>query len=115
MHGRKATLRQTNDEPASRLPPFITAQADGVLLAIKLQPRASRNEIGDPLGNELRIKVTAPPVDSAANQSLISLLAAILDCSGSQLELIRGHTSRHKTVKVHGLSAQRILQALGQR
>ena len=49
-----------------KLPAFITAQPDGVLLAIKLQPRASRNEIGEPLGNELRVKVTAPPVDSAA-------------------------------------------------
>ena len=53
------------------LPGFISVQPDGVSLAIKLQPRASANEIGEPLGNELRIKVTAPPVDAAANKALI--------------------------------------------
>ena len=55
------------------LPGFLTVQTDGVSLAIKLQPRASANEIGEPLGNELRIKVTAPPVDAAANAEVDSL------------------------------------------
>jgi uncharacterized protein (TIGR00251 family) len=114
MHGRKATMRQTA-EPAFRLPAFITAQSDGLLLAIRLQPRASKNEIGEPIGNELRIRVTAPPVDSAANRSLISLLAGIFDCPPNKLELIRGHTSRHKTVRVCGLSAQRVLEAIAQK
>ena len=52
----------------------------GTLLSVKLQPRASRNEIGEPLGDELKIKVTAPPVDSAANQALIEFLAETLKC-----------------------------------
>ena len=77
------------------LPPFLREQADGVLLSIKLQPRASRNEIGEPLGEELKIKVTAPPVDSAANEALIKLLAEKLDCPRSKVELIRGRTARH--------------------
>ena len=54
---------------------FIKVQADGLYLAIKLQPRASKNEIGEVLGDELKIKVTAPPVDAAANQALVDLLA----------------------------------------
>jgi uncharacterized protein (TIGR00251 family) len=74
------------------LPPSLREQADGVLLSIKLQPRASRNEIGEPLGEELKIKVTAPPVDSAANEALIKLLAEKLNCSRSKVELIRGQT-----------------------
>ena len=85
------------------LPGYLTVQPDGVSLAIKLQPRASENEIGEPLGNELRIKVTAPPVDAAANEALIRLLAATLDCPRGKVELIRGHTSRHKVVKVLGV------------
>jgi uncharacterized protein (TIGR00251 family) len=76
-------------------PPFLREQADGVLLSIKLQPRASRNEIGEPLGEELKIKVVAPPVDSAANEALIKLLAEKLDCPRSKVELIRGRTARH--------------------
>ena len=87
------------------LPAWLKPQSDGVLLAIKLQPRASKNEILDALGGELRIKVTAPPVDAAANEALVRLLAEVLDCPRSKVELIRGHTSRHKTIKLHGLDA----------
>ena len=70
--------------------------------------------IGEALGNELRIKVTAPPVDSAANEALIRFLAGILDCPRNSVELLRGQTSRHKTVKLHGLSAQQVLARLAE-
>ncbi|MCU0783111.1 MAG: DUF167 domain-containing protein [Verrucomicrobia bacterium] len=91
------------------LPGFLTVQPDGVSLAIKLQPRASANEIGKPLGNELRIKVTAPPVDAAANEALLRLLAETLDCPRGAAVLLRGQTSRHKIVKLHGISAAHVL------
>ena len=87
-------------------PGYLRAHGDGLLLSVKLQPRASRNEIGEALGNELRIKVTAPPVDAAANDALIRLLAARLDCPRNKVELIRGHTSRHKLVKLYGISLE---------
>ncbi len=87
-------------------------QADGVLLTVKLQPRASKNEIGAALGDELRIKVTAPPVDAAANQALIELLADTLNCSRGQVKLVRGQTSRHKTIRLHGLSIEAVVKAL---
>ena len=74
------------------------------MLAVKLQPRASANDIGEPLGGELRIKVTAPPVDAAANEALVRLLAERLDCPRGRIELVRGHTSRHKVVKLHGIA-----------
>lgn len=93
-------------------PSFLRVQADGVLLSVKLQPRASANEIGEPLGDELRIKVTAPPVDAAANEALLRLLADELDCPRGKVELVRGQTSRHKTIKLHGLSAEVVLTAL---
>jgi len=94
------------------LPGFLSVQPDGVIVSIKLQPRASRNEIGEALGNELRIKVTAPPVDSAANEALIRLLAEALDCPRGRVELVRGHTSRHKTIKVQGLDAATVAAKL---
>jgi uncharacterized protein (TIGR00251 family) len=93
-------------------PGFLRVQSDGVLLSIKLQPRASIDEIGQPLGNELRIKVTAPPVDAAANTALVRLLAETLDCPRNRVELVRGHTSRHKTVKVTGISAVQAMSLL---
>jgi uncharacterized protein (TIGR00251 family) len=91
---------------------FLRAQPDGVLLSVKLQPRASKNEIGAPLGDELKIKVTAPPVDAAANQALIELLSEKLDCPRGRVELVRGQTSRHKTVKLHGLTPEEVLKTL---
>jgi uncharacterized protein len=94
------------------MPPFLRAQPDGLLLSVKLQPRASANEIGEPLGNELRIKVTAPPVDAAANEALVKLLAKQLGCPRNQVELLRGHTSRHKTVKLYGFAAEDVLTLL---
>ena len=93
-------------------PGFLREQPDGVFLYIKLQPRASANEIGNPLGNELRVKVTAPPVDSAANEALVRLLADLFDCPRRRVELVRGHTSRHKTVKLHGVSTEVVLARL---
>jgi len=86
----------------------LREQSDGVLLSIKLQPRSSANEIGEPLGNELRIKVTAPPVDGSANEALVRLLADALGCPRNRVELLRGHGSRHKTVKLHGFSVSEV-------
>ena len=94
------------------MPGFLRAQADGVLLSVKLQPRASANEIGDALGNELRIKVTAPPVDAAANEALVKLLAQQLDCPRNRVDLVRGHTSRHKTIKLYGLTPEDVAAKL---
>jgi uncharacterized protein (TIGR00251 family) len=95
------------------MPGFLRVQADGVLLSVKLQPRASANEIGEALGNELRIKVTAPPADAAANEALVKLLAQQLDCPRNRVELVRGHTSRHKIVKLYGLAAEDVVKGLG--
>jgi uncharacterized protein (TIGR00251 family) len=94
------------------MPTFLHATPDGVVMSIKLQPRASANAIGEALGNELRVKVTAPPVDAAANEALVRLLADTLDCPRNCVELVRGQTSRHKTVRVHGLSAEGVLARL---
>jgi uncharacterized protein len=93
-------------------PAFLRAQSDGVLLSVKVQPRASTNQIGEPLGDELRIKIAAPPVDSAANEALVRFLAERLDCARSAVDLVRGHASRHKVVKLHGLSATNVLARL---
>ncbi len=92
--------------------PFLQEERAGVYLAVKLQPRASKNEIEGLLGNELKIHVTAPPVDAAANQALVDLLAEKLDCARGAVRIVRGQTSRHKTVRILGLDANTILSRL---
>lgn len=94
------------------LPAFIRIQNGVVCLAIKLQPRASKNAIGQALGNELKIKVTAPPVDSAANEALTRFLAEKLDCPRASIQLLRGHTSRHKLIALQGITPDEILAKL---
>lgn len=94
-------------------PDFLRVQPDGVLLSVKLTPRASASEIGEALGSELRIKVTAPPVDAAANEALLKLLARQLHCPRNRVDIVRGHTSRHKVIKLYGFTPEDVIGKLG--
>jgi uncharacterized protein len=96
------------------MPPagHLREASGGTLLSVKLQPRASTNEISGLLGGELKIKVTAPPVDAAANQALFELLAERLGCACSRIELVRGKTSRHKTLMLHGFTPAPVCQKI---
>jgi hypothetical protein len=104
-------LRPSGMEPTS-LPRYVRPTADGVRLALKVQPRAAHNEIAGPLGDELRIRLTAPPVDSAANQALVEFLAERLGCPRRQVRLERGAASRHKIVRIQGLEAALVARRL---
>ena len=94
---------------------FLRETDGGLHLAVKLQPRSSKNQICEPLGDELRIKVTAPPVDSAANEAVVAFLAKQLGCPRGSVELVRGQTSRHKVIKLHGMTVDVVLEKLGQK
>lgn len=87
-------------------PPYLRQQSGAVLLALKVQPRASRNEIVGLLGTELKLKVTAPPVDSAANEAVIGFLAGKLNLPRRSVTLVRGQTSPHKTIRLEGISLE---------
>lgn len=96
------------------MPPFLRTHADGVYLSVKVQPRSTRSEIGEALGAELKIKVTAPPVDAAANEALLRLLADTLECPRGAVQLVRGQTSRHKVVFIRGMNVTVIEEKLRQ-
>jgi len=70
------------------------------LLRVRVQPRSSRNAIGDELDGVLQVRVTAPPAGGAANAMVIKLLAKHLGLAKSRLEVVRGHKSREKTVRI---------------
>jgi uncharacterized protein (TIGR00251 family) len=91
---------------------FLHAQGENVVVALRIQPRASRTEVGEPLGAELKVRVAAPPVDDAANEELLRFLARQLDCPRSRLRLLRGRTSRHKQIAVAGLSLDAVRSRL---
>lgn len=94
------------------MPPYLRAHSDGTYLAVKLQPRSAKNEIGEVVGAELKIKVTAPPVDAAANEALIRLLAERLGCSRSRVQIVRGQTARHKLIFIQHLEPRFIKERL---
>ncbi len=94
-------------------PGFLSEQPEGVLLRIKLQPRASRCEIGTVIDGKLKVKVMAPPVDHAANEALIEFLAGVLERPLGSVRLIRGSKARHKVVQITGLKAAEIERRLG--
>jgi uncharacterized protein len=82
---------------------------DGVTLRIKVQPRASKNEIQGIMEGALRVRLTSPPVDGEANAACSVFLGQVLGVAKSKVEIVGGHTSRVKVVKVAGLSRQQVL------
>lgn len=75
---------------------FYEWQGDALILRIKAQPKASKDEFCEVLGERLKIRITAPPVDGKANQHLIKFLARQFKVKQSQIELLAGETSRDK-------------------
>lgn len=86
--------------------PFLTVGGDGIILNIHVQPRASKNQICGLQGEELKIRLTSPPVEGAANKLCREFLADLFGVAKSYVEIISGESSRHKRVKICGDSAQ---------
>ena len=80
---------------------FFRWENEDLLLSIKVQPRASKDELAEILGDSLKVRITAPPVDGAANKHLIAFLAKVFKVSKSQVTLISGETGRDKRLRVH--------------
>ena len=84
---------------------------DGVTLAVRVTPRARKNKIAGIRGETLSVKLAAPPVEGAANAALCAFLAEQLGVHKSAVTLVAGQTSRHKVVRVDGVTADEV-QAL---
>ena len=90
--------------------PAVTQTADGLLLAVHLQPRASKPGLG-PLADGadgqqvVKARVSAPPTEGAANAALCELIAKQLGVPKSAVEIERGAASRHKMVRIRGAAA----------
>jgi len=90
----------------------------GSALAVRVTPRASRNEIVEMLDDgTIKVRLAAPPADNEANRALIEFLADILGVSKSRLDIVAGVTGRDKLIAVLDMDAetahQRIVAHLG--
>lgn len=81
-------------------------------LAVKAIPNAPRSEIVGWLGDALKVKVHAPPVEGRANDALCDFLAAHLGLPRRAVTVLRGETSRQKTVRIDGLAAAELRSKL---
>ncbi|MDD2898609.1 MAG: DUF167 family protein [Desulfuromonadaceae bacterium] len=82
--------------------PFLTKHKDDLILTVYIQPRASKNQVCGIQGEELKIRLTSPPVDGAANKLCREFIAELFDVSKSSVEIISGETSRHKRLRITG-------------
>ncbi len=71
-----------------------------ILLKVYLQPKSSRNEIVGPYRDGIKVRVTAAPVEGRANEVLLRFLAKEFGVTPSSIEIVRGHRSREKIIRV---------------
>lgn len=90
----------------------IAETDDGIIFTVYVQPRASRNELCGISGNEIKLRLTSPPVDGSANRLCTEYLAELLGIAKSKVRILRGEKSRHKTIKAYGIKKDEIFALL---
>jgi uncharacterized protein (TIGR00251 family) len=93
--------------------PELKADGSRVSFRVKVVPRASRTQVNGCVDGVLKLKVQAPPVEGAANEAVLRFLADTLDVAKSKVVVVRGETSRLKTIQVEGLSMETVRSRLG--
>lgn len=81
---------------------------DWVRFSVRIQPRASKNEIVGVQGNSIKVRVTAPPLDGLANQALIDFLSEELGIPRRNVCIVSGHSSRSKIIEVSGVEIETV-------
>jgi len=90
----------------------LRAAKGGVTLRVRVQPRASRDELSGEREGALVVRLTAPPVEGAANEALSRFLGKALGVAPSAVRVVSGTTGRNKVVSVAGLDAATVRERL---
>ncbi|MBI4266708.1 MAG: YggU family protein [Acidobacteria bacterium] len=85
---------------------MITATPDGVMIDVRVIPRASKSCIAGTRDDALVVRLTAPPVEGAANEALVEVLAKTLGVPKRAVTIASGEHTRHKRVRVAGIDAE---------
>ncbi len=91
----------------------LRANGDGLTLRVRVQPRASRDALSGEREGALVVRLTAPPVEGAANEALARLLGKALGVAPSAVRVVRGASGRNKVVRVAGLDPATARERLG--
>ena len=93
--------------------PLKVTEADGAItFDVQVVPRASRDRLGPVHGDRLKVQLTAPPVDGAANEALVELVAKSLGRRRGDVAIVRGQTGRKKTIRVAGSTRDALLHRI---
>ncbi len=93
--------------------PLQERTAGEVILPVRVVPRASRSALAGVREGVLVVRLTAPPVEGAANRALVKLLAKTLGVAKGRVRVVSGEKSRNKRVLVEGLAADQVRRRLG--
>ena len=85
-----------------------------VIFSVRVQPRASNDEIAGEMGGALKVRLRAPAVEDRANEALVEFLAQLLKTPRSAVRILSGERSRTKRIEIHGVTQQQILALLVQ-
>lgn len=96
------------------MPQAVEARDGGVVVRVRVQPKASREAVSGTI-DAIKVALTAPPVDGEANAALVLMLAKRVGLPKSAVRLISGEKSREKAVFLPGISVEEVLEALGLR
>ena len=99
MKGRPSSRQQKQTEVSATL-------------AVRIQPRASKNGATRMEDGSLKIRLTAPPVDGAANEALVKFLSEALSVGRSVVEIVSGHMGRQKIIRITGMSEAEVIRLL---
>ena len=93
--------------------PAISESDGAVVFDVLVVPRSSRERVGPCVGDRVKVALTAPPVEGAANAALVALLARTFGVGRAAVSIVRGERGRRKTVRVVGGTRARLLEVVG--
>jgi uncharacterized protein (TIGR00251 family) len=85
-----------------------------VIFSVRVQPRASKDEIAGEMGGALKVRLRAPAVEGRANEALVEFLAKLLKRPWSAVRILSGERSRTKRIEINGVTQQQILALIMQ-
>jgi uncharacterized protein (TIGR00251 family) len=92
----------------------VQEREGAVILMVRVQPRASKDEIAGEMGGALKVRLRAPAVEDRANEALVEFLAVLLKTPRSAVRILSGERSRTKHIEIRGVTRQQILSLLVQ-
>ena len=96
------------------MPINFTETENGVIFGVRVAPRASKSEIVGEVEGNLRVRISAPPVDGAANEEVVRVLAKAFGIAKSNVAILSGQTSKTKRIRITGVTAAQFRNILGE-